>query len=79
MAMLSRIEVELAPRLFTVKKGVNLYKGPGFAYPLHWTLPQAQRFRLVGWAIDPQTKKRTNWVLASRAHGRGLFFVPPVH
>ena len=53
MAIMSRIEVELHPRQFTVKKGVNLYKGPGFNYPLHWTTPRVLRFRVVGWAIDP--------------------------
>jgi hypothetical protein len=79
MAILSRIEVEMQPRQFTVKKGVNLYKGPGFNYPLHWTVPRQQRFRVVGWALDPRTKQRTEWVLASRANGRGLFFVPPTH
>jgi len=79
MSILSRIEVEMEPRQFNVKKGVHLYKGPGFNYPLHWTVPHQQRFRLVGWAIDPRTKARTNWILASRAGGRGLFFVPPVH
>jgi hypothetical protein len=70
---------QMNPRLFTVRKGVNLYKGPGFNYPLHWTLPHQQRFRVVGWALDPRTKTPTNWVLASRAHGGGLFLVPPVH
>lgn len=79
MAILSRIEVELQPRQFTVKKGVNLYKGPGFNYPLHWTTPRVLRFRVVGWAIDPRTKQKTDWVLASRGKGPGLFFVPPRH
>jgi hypothetical protein len=79
MAILSRIEIEMRPRQFKVRKGVTLYKGPGFNYPLHWTVPRLQSFRVVGWAIDPRTKQRTNWVLASRANGPGLFFVPPDH
>ena len=79
MAILSRIEVEMNPRDFPVRKGVNLYKGPGFNYPLHWTVPNQQNFRLVGWAIDPRTKVRTKWVLASRPDGIGMFFVPPAH
>jgi hypothetical protein len=79
MAILSRIEVEMNPRDFPVRKGVNLYKGPGFNYPLHWTVPQQQKFRLVGWAVDPRTKVRTKWVLASRPDGIGMFFVPPAH
>ena len=79
MAILSRIEVETQPRAFKVRKGVNLYKGPGFNYTLHWTVPRTQSFRLVGWAVDPRTKQRTNWVLASRPKARGLFFVPPDH
>ena len=79
MAILSRIEVEMQPRQFDVREGVNLHKGPGFTYPLHWTVPHVQKFRLVGWAVDPRTKERTGWILASRANGRGMFFIPPNH
>jgi hypothetical protein len=79
MAILSRIKVEMAPRNFPVRKGVTLHKGPGFHYPLHWTVPLEQSFRLIGWDIDPMTKRETNWVLASRPGGTGFFFVPPDH
>ena len=79
MAILARIKVEMAPRDFPVRAGVTLHKGPGFHYPLHWTVPQTQSFRLIGWDIDPMTKQKTKWVLASRPDGTGFFFVPPDH
>ena len=79
MAILSRIQVEMAPRNFAVRAGVTLHKGPGFSFPLHWTVPREANFRLIGWDVDPQTKKRTKWVLASRPDGTGMFFVPPDH
>jgi hypothetical protein len=79
MAILSRIRVEMVPRNFAVRKGVTLHKGPGFHYPLHWTVPQEESFRLIGWDIDPTTKRETQWVLASRPGGTGFFFVPPDH
>jgi hypothetical protein len=80
MSILSRIEIEMAPHDFPVRRGVTLHKGPGFNYPVHWTLPSEQTFRVAGWDVDPMTKQRTNWVFAFRPGGTGgTFFVPPDH
>jgi hypothetical protein len=78
MAVLSRIRPD-APREFEVRAGVELRRGPGTEFPLHWKLPEQDTFLLIGWDIDPTTKAKTNWVAASRPGGTGIFFVPPDH
>lgn len=80
MSILGRIKVEMNPHNFPVRKGVTLHKGPGFNFPVHWTLPSEQTFRVAGWDVDPMTKQPTGWVLAFRPpDGIGTFFVPPDH
>jgi hypothetical protein len=78
MTVLSRIK-PVAPRMFAVRKGVELRRGPGTEFPLHFLLPANDRFKLIGWDIDPATRKKTGWVVAARAGGTGVFFVPPDH
>jgi len=60
-------------RYFDVKAGVNLRKGPGTQYPLHFTTKLPERYWLHGFHTN-------GWVFATRKPGStGFFFVPPVH
>lgn len=60
-------------RLFDVKAGVQLYKGPGSAYPKHWKTTVPVKYRLVGFSPN-------GWVAASNPNDpTGVFFVPPAH
>jgi hypothetical protein len=78
MAILGRIMVK-PPRDFDVKAETVLHKGPGKNFPVHFKLPVADRFLLVGFDVDPTTGKETGWVIATRRGRRGVFYVPPEH
>jgi hypothetical protein len=74
MAILTNITIPGdTGRLFNVRAGITLRKGPGATYPVHWTTTGPIQYRLLGFSPG-------GWVAASNPNSpTGVFFVPPVH
>jgi len=74
MAILTNITIPGdTGRLFSVRAGVTLRKGPGATYPAHWTTTGPVSYRLLGFSPG-------GWVAASNPNSpTGIFFVPPSH
>lgn len=74
LAILEKLEIPGdTGRLFDVRAGIVLRKGPGITYGQHFKTTGPVRYRLLGFSPG-------GWVAASNPNSpTGIFFVPPVH
>lgn len=79
LAILDKLEIPGdVGRLFDVRKGIQLRKGPGLTFAKHYLTTVPVKYRLVGFAT--LNGKRTGWVGASNPNSpTGIFFAPPDH